>query len=133
LIAKIRECANRLILAELKSAGYSNLAPSHGDILAVLIKSDGIKMQDIAKKIHRTKATTTVLVDKLEQLGFVRREKSGSDSRYTNVYLTENGAKFRKVFEHISEVLITTVFRNFSETEAALLEELLKRMLHNLE
>lgn len=133
LIAKIRECANRLILAELKTAGYTDLAPSHGDILAVLLKSNGIKMQDIAKKIHRTKATTTVLVDKLEQAGFVKREKSGSDSRYTNVYLTDDGAKFRKVFEHISNILNATAFKGFSEAEAAMLEELLKRMLKNLE
>ena len=36
LISKIREKANKFILADLAQHGITKLAPSHGDILACL-------------------------------------------------------------------------------------------------
>ena len=36
LISKIREKANKFILADLAQRGITKLAPSHGDILACL-------------------------------------------------------------------------------------------------
>lgn len=74
LVSRIRENANHLILKELQAAGFGELAPSHGDILMALYDSNELSMQNIAKKIHRTKATTTVLIDKLEVAGFVKRK-----------------------------------------------------------
>ena len=40
LISKIREKANKFILADLAQHGITKLAPSHGDILACLYQRD---------------------------------------------------------------------------------------------
>ena len=68
LISKIHEKGNRFIIEELKKNGADGLVPSHGDILVCLYHNDKITMKDIADKIHRTRPTVTVLVDKLEQV-----------------------------------------------------------------
>lgn len=130
-ISRIKERAEKFLLSELESAGCGEMSPSHGDILAVLFASDGIKMQETAKKIHRTKATTTVLIDKLEKSGFVKRVKSSQDSRCTNVILTPKGTAFKPVFEQISEKLNNTAFYGFTGGEKAMLEELLEKMRKN--
>ena len=109
LISRIKEAANDLIINELKLAGYNDIVPSHGDILYILYDSKEISMKEIASKIHRTKATTTVLVDKLEKLGF------------------------KPVFENISIKLNKKVYAGISQKNAELLELLLGQVRKNLE
>ena len=84
-------------------------------------------MKDIADKIHRTKPTVTVLVDKLEKLDLVKRDKSSEDNRITYIVLTEKGESFRALFEKISKELNTMLYKNLSEEEAETLEKLLEK------
>lgn len=132
IISRIKEGANRFIIEQLNQNGIEGLVPSHGDILFVLYKSDKITMKEIADKIHRTKATVTVLVDKLEKLEFIKREKSSEDNRITYITLTKKGLEFKPVFEQISQNLNTMLYKNFSKEEAKILDELLNKMKKNV-
>ena len=85
-------------------------------------------MKDIADKIHRTRPTVTVLVDKLEKLGYLKREISKEDSRYTYIGLTKKGQDFKPVFEKISEDLNNMLYKNLSENESDILENLLQKI-----
>lgn len=129
LIAKIHEKGNRFIIDELKKNGATELAPSHGDILFCLYKNDKMTMKDIADSIHRTRPTVTVLVDKLEKLGYLKREVSKEDSRYIYISLTNKGKNFKPVFEKISNDLNKILYRNLSDDETTLLVKLLKKVL----
>ncbi len=129
LISKIHDKGNRFIIEQLNSNGIDGLVPSHGDILAVLYVDGKLTMKDIAEKIHRTKPTVTVLVDKLEKLGFVRREKSTDDYRVTFIVLTEKARTFKAVFEKISDDLNKMIYKNLSEDEAVILDRLLEKIL----
>lgn len=131
LISKIREAGNAFIISKLKEYDYENLSPSHGDILVVLYKYEKITMKNIADKIHRTKATVTVLVDKLEKIGLVKREKSAEDNRITYIVLTKEGLDLKPVFEKISKELNAMLYKGFSESEAKQLDYLLKKMQSN--
>ena len=81
LSSKIRSVGNTFLAKKLKEYNFNNLVPSHGDILYVLYNHKKLTMKDIANKIHKTKATVTVLIDKLEKENLVKREKSAEDSR----------------------------------------------------
>lgn len=128
LISKIHEKGNRFIIEELKNNGVDGLVPSHGDILVCLYKNNKMTMKDIANCIHRTKPTVTVLVDKLEKLGYLKRAASDKDSRSTYVILTQKGEDFKATFDQISKNLNKMLNKNLSENEVKLLEELLKKM-----
>lgn len=128
LISKIHEKGHRFIIDELKNNGAEGLVPSHGDILFCLYKNEKMTMKDIAKRINRTKPTVTVLVDKLEKLGYLKREISQEDNRYTYITLTPKGKDFQKIFEKISNDLNAMLYKNLSENEIALLEELLRKI-----
>ena len=52
LISKIREKANKFILADLAQHGITKLAPSHGDILACLYQRERVTMKEISDSIH---------------------------------------------------------------------------------
>lgn len=128
LMAKIHERGNRFIAEKLEENGAGGLAPSHGDILALLYAHGTLPMKEIAEKIHKTKATVTVLIDKLEKMDFVTRESSPTDSRYTYISLTEKGKAFQPVFDNISVQLNEMLHQNLTEEEANLLENLLQKM-----
>ncbi len=128
LISKIYEKGNRFIINELKNSGAEGLVPSHGDILVCLYKNSKMTMKDIANCIHRTKPTVTVLVDKLEKLGYLKREASDKDSRFTNIVLTQKGKDFQTTFEKISKDLNEMLYKNLSNKEVEILEELLRKV-----
>ena len=128
LISKIHEKGNRFIINELKNSGAEGLVPSHGDILVCLYKNSKMTMKDIANCIHRTKPTVTVLVDKLEKLGYLKREVSDKDSRFTNIVLTQKGKDFQTTFEKISKDLNEMLYKNLSNKEVEILEELLRKV-----
>ncbi len=129
LISKIQEKGNRFIVDRLRENGIEGLVPSHGDILAVLYYCGTSTMKNIADRIHRTKPTVTILVDKLERQGFVRREKSPEDSRITYILLTSKGEEFRPVFEKISKDLNELLYKNLSDSEAEILDKILEKMV----
>ena len=129
LISKIHEKGNRFIIEELKNNGAKGLVPSHGDILFCLYKNGKMTMKDIANCIHRTKPTVTVLVDKLEKLGYLKREPSDEDNRCTYIVLTKKGEDFKVIFEKISEKLNEMLYKNLSPEESELIEKLLRKVL----
>ena len=129
LVSKIHEKGNRFIIEELKNNGAEGLVPSHGDILICLYKNGKMTMKDIANCIHRTKPTVTVLVDKLEKLGYLKRETSNEDSRSTNIVLTQKGKDFQATFEKISEELNKMLYKNLSPEESELIEKLLRKVI----
>ena len=128
LISRIHEKGNKFIIDRLNKNGLAGLVPSHGDILAVLYVEGKSTMHDIAKKIHRTKPKITVLVDKLEKLGFVKREKSLEDNRITYIALTDKGLEFKVLFDEISINLNKMLYKNLSDEESLLIDQLLEKM-----
>lgn len=133
LSSRLAEKANKFIIAQLKSYKLSDIAPSHGDILSLLFDGNSYEMGEIAKKIHRTKPTVTVLVEKLEKSGYVQRVKSDTDARFTRVSLTEKGFELKPMFETISEHLNKIAYAGLREEEALLLEILLEKAIVNFE
>ena len=129
LVSRIHEKGNRFIIEELKNNGAEGLVPSHGDILVCLYKNSKMTMKDIANCIHRTKPTVTVLVDKLEKLGYLKRELSDKDNRCTYIVLTQKGEDFKVIFEKISEELNKMLYKNLSIEESELIEKLLRKAL----
>ncbi len=131
--SRIRKAANQFLIDELDKAGLKGIVPSHGDIINFLLSYGAMPMQELAKKVDRTKATLTVLIDKLEKLGLVKRTRSSTDSRVILIELTQKGMDLKPVFEKISMELNEKVYKGFSDEEAELAELLMDRIRKNLE
>ena len=129
LCGRIREKANELLARELREQGLGDMVPSHGDVLASLYMEDGAKCSEIAARMHRTKATLTVLVDKLEKNGYVERRADPADKRVQRVWLTEKGRDAQVKFDAISASLRDRVQETLSPGELASLDSLLAKLL----
>ena len=83
-------------------------------------------------RLYRTKPTVTVLVNKLAELGLVKKFQAAEDSRVIYVELTEQGKALQKLFEKISADLVQKVFQNMEQEEMKKLEISLQKILDNL-
>lgn len=132
-ISDLRSLANAFILHCLEEEGIVGLVPSHGAVLATLYREGPLPMKEICRHIRRDKSTLTVLVRKLEDLGYVEREPDEKDSRITRVHLTEKGLASRYALERVSRRLRERVWGDASEEEKETVCRALDRMIGRMD
>ena len=93
-----------------------------------LYRHDSLTMQELSKAIDRDKSTVTVLVNKLLDLGYIKKEKDVLDARISRISVTEQGRALRKEFEEISERLLEKIYKNFEPQEKSKIIELLQKI-----
>ncbi|UCG91879.1 MAG: winged helix-turn-helix transcriptional regulator [candidate division WOR-3 bacterium] len=131
LIARVRDKAYEFIIRELNKKKITGLVPSHGGIMSTLFKKDKVPMKELAERIGRDKSTVTALVNKLMRAGYVAKEKDPDDNRITYLCLTAKGRSLEGDFDEISEKLIATTFRGFSQKEREDIVKGIVKMLNN--
>lgn len=133
LMSRIREKANKFIIRELAEHGVDGVVPSHGEIMVQLFTGRKYTMKELAEKIHRTKPTVTVLIDKLVDFGYVIKEKSAEDNRVTYIKLTPKGLALEPIFIEISEKLNHLVYSGLTESESLSFEKMLTEVNRRFE
>lgn len=132
LIARIRDHVNKRILHELEQHEVTGIVPSHGDVLMFLYREEALSIKMLAERVQRTQPTVTVLVNKLEKLGYVERHKSAEDSRVTMIRLTEQGRKLEPVFNQVSKQINEIIYSGLSDEQAEQLELLLSSIVRKM-
>lgn len=133
IIANLRNRFNAFIMDRLAEEGITELVPSHGAVLVVLYKEGPQPMKAICEAVNRDKSTLTVLVRKLETLGYVRREPDENDNRVSIIHLTEKGVAFQPLFEDISRELNRRIWGDLPEGEREVLYRQLSEMARRME
>ena len=89
--------ATRLLLSlqdelfeRLADAGYDDLHPRHGSVLAFL-DEDGVRATELARLSGRHKQIVGRIVDELEELGYVERRPDPADRRAKLIFPTQRG------------------------------------------
>jgi len=78
------------LFAKLAAAGYDDLHPRHGAVLAYL-DEDGIRATELASLSGRHKQIIGRMIDELEALGYVERRPDPQDRRAKLIFPTERG------------------------------------------
>lgn len=90
LASQLTYSVQREMFARLAAAGYDDLSPRHGAVLAYL-DEDGIRATELARLSGRHKQVVGRLVDELEELGYVERRPDPADRRAKLIVPTERG------------------------------------------
>ena len=88
-------------------------------------------MGELAERINRDKSTTTVLVRKLEAEGFLTGTPDPSDKRSRIIFLTPKGKQFNKTAKALSEELLSTFYKDFTDEEKSTFLRLLLKIQNN--
>ncbi len=101
----------------LQEAGFQPSFSSLCDVILVLSMKNKVTMSMVAEALDRDRSTVTFSVQKLEQLGYVRKERSVMDSRVVYVYLTQQGMELQPIVQAITSQALQQVFGHLSTQE----------------
>lgn len=97
-----------------------------------LLHCDGIKQEELASSLSYDRATITRSMNRLEEMGYITRERDPGDKRAYMVHLTEKGRSMESVLMDISSRLNDVLMRGFTEDETALFISMLMRAVENI-
>lgn len=82
------------MVADLDERGFADARPGHAALFMHIDRRSGTRLTDLARRARMSKQGMMLLVDDLEQRGYVRRVPDPEDSRAKVVRLTARGRRF---------------------------------------
>jgi DNA-binding MarR family transcriptional regulator len=131
LMAKIRQVAGRIFERTLRDYNIE-ISSAQGRIMFALWQEDGVSINELAKKTQLKKSTLTSMLDRLERMGYIKRERSKKDRRKILIQRTSKDRNLETEYVRLSQEQTKLFFRGFSEDEVGRFENDLTRILDNL-
>ena len=131
LISKIKHLSGRIFARMLKRHGIE-INPAQGRIMFVLWQEDGIPIQKLSERTSLGKSTLTSMLDRLEQIGYVTRRRSGTDRRTILIDRTAKDRTLQETYERVSDEMTAIYYKGLSGHEIREFESTLERILTNL-
>jgi DNA-binding MarR family transcriptional regulator len=101
-------------------------------VLRALWDKEGLTHSELAQRLHRSAATITNTLKRMEKAGFVERRSDPADERVSRVYLAEAGRLIRDRVHRVWREIAEQSFAGFSEQERDRLKGYLVRVRDNL-
>jgi DNA-binding MarR family transcriptional regulator len=131
LMAKIRQVAGRIFERMLNK--YSiEINSAQGRIMFALWQQDNISINELAQKTQLKKSTLTSMLDRLEAMGYIKRQRSKKDRRIILIKRTNKDKNLEQKYIDLSQEHATIFYKGFSESQIDSFEMDLKRVLNNL-
>lgn len=128
-IAKIYRAMSRELNRRLGRLGLSYL-----DFLVLRATSDGPKtMAYLANRYFVTQSAITASVDKLEEMGLVKRVRDKEDRRKIMIEITEKGMDLFQKGKEIYKELAVEVTKDLDEKTVLIIVDNLSKILKRLE
>jgi DNA-binding MarR family transcriptional regulator len=131
LMAKIRQVSGRIFERMLNRYGIE-INSAQGRIMFALWQQDNISINDLAQKTQLKKSTLTSMLDRLEGMGYIKRQRSQKDRRIILIKRTNKDKNLEKKYVDLSQELTVFFYKGFSESQIDRFEEDLGRILENL-
>lgn len=96
--------------------------------LEILGTHKALRMKELAMKMGVTTGTLTVLADRLEKAGMLRRKPHEEDRRSILVELTDQGQKVFEEHDELHNQLTRDITAKLSDTERSQLAEMLRKI-----
>ncbi|GAA0479501.1 MarR family winged helix-turn-helix transcriptional regulator [Parasphingorhabdus litoris] len=104
------------------------LTASQQAVLFILTKGDGQPISAIAEQLKMGKSSLTGLVDRMEARQLVTRQKSASDARSVEVFITPTGTALVEASLSGTKRVNAALLEPFSSDERATIERFLKHV-----
>lgn len=101
-------------------------------VLCQVAKQDGLTQSEIAERLSVQGATITTMLQKMDDAGWVSRQRDAADNRLVRVYMTEAGIQKEREINEQFGALQTLAFKEMSQEELALLRRWLLRIIESI-
>ncbi|HET9723890.1 MAG TPA: MarR family winged helix-turn-helix transcriptional regulator [Actinomycetota bacterium] len=125
--------AHRALGAELVSTlaerGYPDARPGHAAVFLHIDRRTGTRLTELARRARMTKQGMMLVVDDLEQRGYVRRVPDPEDARAKVVRLTARGRRFVAEARRASAAVEAAARRDLGDRRYETLRDALEELV----
>ena len=108
------------------------LPPAQMGALKQIISQPGMSQQELADRLHVKRATTSVMLQKMERNGYISRTPDPADQRVSRIYPTDLSVQMDADNRRMVDTYFESCFNGFSEEEKNKLNRFLERLKDNL-
>ena len=125
---------NRCFMDEqLRKRGITELGFSHIRIIIILHVFKVLSMKEVTEKISKDKSTVTILVNKLEKKGYLRKKVCEEDRRVTYLELEEKAKEILNIIFEVSDIFQSRVENILDEEERKMFIKIMSKLIENWE
>ena len=117
-------------------AHHHNHYREQSHLLILIAENDGIMQRDLAEKMDVRPSSMTEMITKMENAGFITRQKDEKDQRIMHIFLTEKGKSSVEDSQKNDVMLTASLFQGLTDeeiTEMLRLTEKLSAHLNTVE
>lgn len=128
LIGRVRMVLLTTLDGELQPFGFTGMQFA---ILKHLTDGTSETAADLCRLLHYDTGSMTRLLDRLEEKGLIRRERSKDDRRVVSLHVTSAGRAALPRLRDSAARVVQRMLAGFSATEVNHLQDFLGRMIEN--
>ncbi len=102
-------------------------------LFKLIKKGDGVTQKEICEMLYISKSTTSKIIKRLVEKGYLRKEKDPDDKRASRIFLTEKKDKIEDLIKEIDQKAENKILEGFDKEEKEELRSYLERILDNLD
>jgi MarR family transcriptional regulator, organic hydroperoxide resistance regulator len=130
LIGVIHRYMRRFLESNMKKF---DITPPQFEVLMTLWNEDGVVLSELGRRLSRDGPTITGIIDRMEKKKLLVRKRSLRDRRVIQVYLTPLAWEIKENLMKMQTEAGRDVAGDFTEQDVATLEDLLRKVLTNVE
>jgi DNA-binding MarR family transcriptional regulator len=130
LLAHISKYTMKYMSENLEEYGLTGYTYGY---LMVLFHKDGLSEKELTEHMLVDKATTTRAISKLEEIGYIRKERDLNDKRAQRIFLTQNAEDLRPIMDHLKKEWTEIVLGELEDDERKTLLDILTRIESKLQ
>lgn len=104
----------RVMMEALRSV---DMHPSQSFCCVLIERNPGLSQRELADRIHIKPATVTIMLQRMEKSGLIRRESDPKDQRIQRLFVTESGIEANRRSEIILHDLLKETYGRLTPEE----------------
>ncbi len=130
LVGRVDAKCQHLLTMELDEVG---LSVAKYEVLHAIYRDEGLSQQRLARRLLVAKSNVTVLSQRLEADGLIRRERDPEDGRGHCLFLSDTGREIVEQAVRRHAEVVQLMAQGLTNRQAEILDEIMSRAEENLD
>lgn len=132
-VFRLSRLINEFMQHQMEQEGLYDVQPSSSAVLLPLAEEEGQTLSKLARMLNMKAPTVTVIANRLQEKGWIRRDRSSDDRRKVHLYLTESGRAVAEILIKIRKRILQQMVVGLEREHMNTVNEIIMKMYTNIE